>query len=435
SYLYWSLNKTILSERRLSVRERLRTVVSLLETGSMTQAKDRVEAEWPLRLYERIYVRVISRSGELLIQTPNTPSEVVEEVFARSSPAGEVATRLGNDYLLLSQPVLINGAEVLVHVALDYSKEAALLERYRNRLIAVLVLALIVSGFIGRSLAKNGLMPVYAISQKARQIRSTTLHERIENVDLPVETRTLAETFNEMLDRLSDSFSRLSRFSSDIAHELRTPLNNIHGEIEVALTKTRTEEEYRSVLESSLEETDRIRKIIDSLLFLAKSENPMTQIAKERINLKRELDNIVDFFEASAAESGILTELSVPENLEVNVEKTLFQRAIVNLLSNAAHHTPEGGRILVAAQRNGEDIQISIRDTGEGIPDEDLPHVFDRFYRVDPSRTATKHGGFGLGLSIVQGIVKLHQGTIRIESRVGAGTTAIVSLPSGTALS
>jgi two-component system heavy metal sensor histidine kinase CusS len=231
-----------------------------------------------------------------------------------------------------------------------------------------------------------------------------------------------------MLSRLEDSFARLSRFSADLAHELRTPLNNLRGEAEVALSQARTMEEYREVLSSNLEEYDALRRIIDSLLFIARSESPEAEIRTERLEVGAELRALADFYEALASEKGVSIVLSCAENLEMCLDRTLFQRAVGNLLSNAITHTPAGGRVTLSAIADPSGVRVEVADTGQGIAREHIPHVFERFYRVDGVRTRAS-GGAGLGLSIVKTAVAMHGGEVNLSSDLGRGTLVTLSFP------
>jgi two-component system heavy metal sensor histidine kinase CusS len=204
-----------------------------------------------------------------------------------------------------------------------------------------------------------------------------------------------------MLDRLEESFKRLARFSADIAHELRTPVNNLRREAEVALGKSRSAEGYREVLGSCLEECARLSRIIDSLLY-----------------------------EAAAAEAGVTLRLICSDGMVANLDRTLFQRAVGNLVANALAHTPAGGIVTVAAGREDGAVTVNVTDTGCGIPEAHLPHVFDRFYRVDDARS-TATGGVGLGLAIVKTIAGLHHGSAMIKSEVGKGTRVTLAFPYG----
>jgi len=289
---------------------------------------------------------------------------------------------------------------------------------------------LLLSALIGYQIARRGIRPVEEIAATVRRIRSSTLNQRVETRGLPSELSTLALTFNETLDGLEDAFARLARFSSDIAHELRTPINNIRGEVEVALGKARAPEEYREVLESSLEECLRLSRIIDSLLFLARAEHPETQIRREPLDIGKELNALREFYEGAASEIGVSLDLSASPDLTVPLDRTLFQRAVGNLIENALAHTSSGGHIRLKSAVTGGTLFVSVTDDGCGIPAEHLPRVFDRFHRVDAARSRND-GGSGLGLAIVKSVVTLHGGDALIQSAPGEGTCVTLCIPAG----
>ena len=263
----------------------------------------------------------------------------------------------------------------------------------------------------------------------ARRISSTNLRERILPDGYPFELASLAGTFNQMLDRLEDSFERISRFSADIAHDLRTPVNNIRGEAEVGLARGRTITEYREVIESCLEEAVRLSDLIGDLLFLARAESPLAHVRRESVNIVELLDGMREYYEASAAEAGVSLTTS-PNRAPViaQLDRTLVQRAVSNLVSNAVAHTPPGGSVVLAASSEDLAVHIEVRDTGVGIPSEALPKVFDRFFRLDSSRSQAS-GGTGLGLAIVQSIMLLHGGKVEIASQLGQGTRVTLHMP------
>jgi two-component system heavy metal sensor histidine kinase CusS len=209
---------------------------------------------------------------------------------------------------------------------------------------------------------------------------------------------------------------------------LRTPIQNLRGEIEVALGKARTPEEYREVLGSALEECGRLARMIDSLLFLARAENPKTQLHRDRIDVAGELRALRDFYEGSAAEKNARLELHASAELSAELDRALIQRAVGNLIENALAHTPSGGCVTLSAREQNNELIIEVADTGPGITAEHLPYLFDRFYRADRSRTQST-GGVGLGLAIVKGIAELHGGAAEVESTPGKGTTMRLRLP------
>jgi two-component system heavy metal sensor histidine kinase CusS len=292
----------------------------------------------------------------------------------------------------------------------------------------VLILAAVLCPRLALSIARWSTRSLREVSDTARRISSTTLSKRIQVQDYPREIAIMAESFNSMLNRLEDSFLRLSRFSADLAHELRTPVNNIRGESEVALARTRSPEEYRDALGSCLEESVRLSELIESLLFLARSENPGKHLRKQPCNIATLLSSVCEYYEASASEAGVTLSLKCSDGVDIQADPALLQRAIGNLVSNSLANTSPGGAVNLTGRRQQQEFYIVVKDTGKGIPSDDLPKVFDRFFRSDPSRTRGS-GGSGLGLAIVRQIIQLHGGDVKIESQVGIGTSISVVLP------
>ena len=254
--------------------------------------------------------------------------------------------------------------------------------------------AFIICVAAGHHIARRGMQPIHDVTRTARETGPGNLAQRITTAGRPAELHELAGTFNAMLNRLEGAFDRLSQFSADIAHELRTPVNNLRGELDVALQKPRSPAEYQELIGSALEECGRLARIIDSLLFLARSENPQTQVELEQFDVAAELRHIREFYEATAQEAGVelLAEPTGP--LETRLNRALFQRAVGNLITNAIAHTPRGGKVMLRAKGDSESLAIEVADTGAGIPSEHLPRVFDRFYRADHSR---RSAGGGVG--------------------------------------
>jgi two-component system heavy metal sensor histidine kinase CusS len=229
-----------------------------------------------------------------------------------------------------------------------------------------------------------------------------------------------------MLKRLEDSFVRLSQFSADIAHELRTPIGNIRGEAEVALTRSRSVEEYREVIESTIAECQHLGHIVDNLLFLARTEAAEGHLQRTSFNGRAAIEKIAAFHELVAEEQHLT--IRCHGEATFVADEMLFSRAVNNLVENAAHYTAAGGSIEISVANRDTSSEVSVKDTGAGIAPEHLPRIFDRFYRVDSSRSSE---GVGLGLALVKSIMDLHGGTASIESEPGRGTTVTLSFFKG----
>jgi two-component system heavy metal sensor histidine kinase CusS len=399
--------------------------------------REEVEIDSAVRRYQKFYIRVMNDSGRALFTTPGMDREL-----SAARIASDAAQQHGQIFWLKGasgKPYRAIVARVprengdretwTIQMTMDLSQEVEVLSQHRILIWIVLAVAAILCPRAGIAAARWGTRPLREVSETARSISSSTLNERIRTEGYPSEIASLAGTFNAMLQRLEDSFVRLSRFSADIAHELRTPVNNIRGESEVALARPRSMEEYRETLGSCLEESVRLSELIESLLFLARSESPGDHLKRKRQNIGTLLSGVQEYYDAAASEAGVRLHLDCEGEVIGDVDGPLLQRALGNLVSNALAHTPAGGTVLLTAVQQPQQVRIEVRDTGSGIPSESLPKVFDRFYRADSARTRHS-GGSGLGLSIMRQIVFLHGGDVKIESETSLGTTVSLTLPS-----
>jgi len=399
--------------------------------------REEVELESAARRYEQFYIRLLDQRGNQLMATPGMAEQLdLAQFIAQTRRGRDRATALkgkrGKVFRVTSAAVAVGSPPThldIIQVAVDISQKEELLARYRRWFGGIMLGTLVIFPVAGYQIARRGTRPVKEMATTARHISFSNLRERILPEGYPVELASLAATFNEMLDRLEESFERISRFSADIAHDLRTPVNNIRGEAEVALARARTVDEYRDVLGSCLEEAVRLSDLIGDLLFLARAESPLTHLRRAPVDVGELLGSVREYYEASAAEVGIsLTMIASAEPIIAELDRPLMQRAVGNLVANAVAHTPPGGTIVLGANAEIAAIRIDVSDTGVGIPPDALPRVFDRFYRVDTSR-AQASGGTGLGLSIVQSIMVLHGGHAEIASQQGQGTRVTLHIP------
>ncbi len=399
--------------------------------------REEVELESAARRYEHFYIRLLDENNAELLATPGMTEQLDLTQFAariQSHPDRTVAMqgKQGQVFRIASAAAAVGSPPthtVTIQIAIDIAQKEELLARYRRWFSGILLATFIIFPLVGYRVARHGIRPVEEMAATAGHISSTNLRERIHAEGYPFELASLAGTFNRMLDRLEESFERISRFSADIAHDLRTPVNNIRGEAEVVLARGRTVDEYRDALGSCLEEAVRLSNLISDLLFLARADSPLTSLRRERVDVGELLGGVREYYEASAADGGIsLTTAVGTEPVIAELDRTLVQRAVGNLVSNAVAHTPPGGSVVLATNGESAAVRIEVSDTGIGIPPEALPRVFDRFFRVDPSRSQAS-GGTGLGLAIVQGIALLHGGNVEIASQPGQGTRVTLRMP------
>jgi two-component system, OmpR family, heavy metal sensor histidine kinase CusS len=396
--------------------------------------REEIELESAARRYQQFYIRLLDERN--ILTTPGMAEQLdlpqlTSQTQGRPEHAERIRGKNGHLFLVTSATVPVGGSAQTdtVQIAIDVSQQEALLVLYRHRFWVILLGTLAIFPLVGYQIAHRGIRPVREVATTACHISSTNLHERIQPEGYPYELASLAATFNQMLDGLEESFDRISRFSADIAHDLRTPVNNIRGEAEVALARARTVDEYREVLGSCLEEAVRLSDLIGDLLFLARAESPLAHLHRENINVGELLSGIREYYEAPAADRGVSLSTVVPnEPVIAQLDRTLLQRAVGNLVSNALAHTPPGKSVVLGASVEPAGVRIEVSDAGVGIPAEALPRVFDRFFRVDESRSQAS-GGTGLGLAIVQSITQLHGGNVEIASKIGQGTQVTLRLP------
>ena len=370
-------------------------------------------------------VRVLNATGEAVVQTPGMDQLLPASSFpdGQEHLARDIA---GKPFMLVSgRETAADAQSYTIQVAQDRSRDAEFTKRFRLLLGGVLLAGILAAAVIALTVTRRGLRPLAAMTNSVQRIRPNHLDERVAPAGWPRELQPLAVAFDEMLDRLEDSFTRLSRFSADLAHELRTPIANIRGETEVALTRPRSPDEYRKVLESSLGECERLSAIIDSLLFLARAEAADRSIQPTRFDARAEIEKIAEFYRPVADERAIA--LVCNGSADIHADAVLFRRAVSNLLDNAIRYTPDSGRISIELARRNGHVEVAVQDNGSGIAREHLPRVFDRFYRADPARSP--HGS-GLGLALVKSIADLHGGSAEIASEVNRGTTVKLKFPS-----
>lgn len=299
---------------------------------------------------------------------------------------------------------------------------------YRQTLLRM-PMVLLLAGLGGLFLANRALKPIDRISRTAQAISAQDLSGRINYRGPADELGQLAATFDQMLDRLQAAFEREQRFTADVSHELRTPLTVIKGRIGVTLGRTRTATEYESTLQDMEKAVDRLIRLSNDLLFLARLDQGRLSWEPSEVDLSELLFAIVEQVQPLAELQKIALVEDMPPDLVIHGEPDHLIGLFLNLLDNAIKHTPMAGKVTVRAFRSGGEVCVVVSDTGAGISPEHLPHLFERFYRVEAARSRST-GGAGLGLAIAYEIVRLHEGTIDVSSQPNQGTSFTVRLPS-----
>jgi two-component system heavy metal sensor histidine kinase CusS len=380
-----------------------------------------------LTIYDRTNLRApLLKSGSGMAD-PRLERKAVlaaNEQLAFSSSTDDQDKR----YLTASRLIRIkDGTRIPVLLSMDDAHNQALLNAYLRSTLMALPLLLIFIGLSAWAAVQRGLTPLREFRKVAAMVSTQDLGHRLSVLDMPQELSELARGINFMLDRLDNGVQQLSQFSDDLAHELRSPINNLMGKAQVTLSRERTTEEYKNVLVSCTEELERVARIVSDMLFLAQASNPAALTSFESVALEEEAEKVAELFSLSAQDKRI--SLSVTgDSARVRGDRLMIQRAISNLLSNALRHCPAGQTVSLHIEQEATEVSLRVSNPGAGIEAQHLPHLFDRFYRVDSSRSRSQ-GSTGLGLAIVRSIMSLHQGVAQVKSLPGTVTVFRLGFP------
>lgn len=438
-FLFRTLELSQQREETEVLSSRVQDIVTALEGSdddvneAFAGVRTAIERENAIRPHSRFGVAV--REGKRLLLTAGRlpspahfppPARRVSLLRFVNQPAAEE-----REFLLTSATVHRRRDSYLVNAALEVTASRETLADFRTNMDICLLIAAILLALAGALVARQAMQPLARITALTQSLDVGRLDQRLEGTTWPTELRALATEFGRMQGRLGDSFERLTQFSDDLAHELRTPINNLMGTAEVAVAQVRSPDEYRDALLSILEETQRVRRTIDQLLFLARASHPERSLERSLLDARAEAAAVIDFFSALAEEQQV--KLSVEGTGTVDADRALLRRALGNLVANALQYTPPGGSVRIVIQSSPETTTITVHDTGSGIEARHLPYLFDRFYRADQARSRNAEST-GLGLAIVRSIVTLHGGSVAVESEQGRGSSFVMRFPNMTKL-
>ncbi len=373
--------------------------------------------------------------GKLIFPSQNIPNDVLKKftpilnVSSQEDTFKDITINKKHFRQIQSVISLPNGRQLVVLIAASEKPILDLL-RHRQRLFVVSIpIVLLLTAFLGRFLADRILRPVNSIVSTARQISSRDLSKRLSEKDTDEEMKVLVDSFNDMIVRLENSFQHIEQFSSQVAHELKTPLAILRGETEVALRMDQSASEYKAVLKENMEEIEKIIRVVEDLLLLAKLDYRPKFLKFERIDFKEFFNPIFDKTKLLAEEKNIEVTCSLPkEKIVVEGDSLHLRRLFFNIIHNAIKFTPSGKKIALKVFKEDGAIKVSIADEGIGIPAEYHATIFDRFFQV-PGRDEDLQKGSGLGLNIAQSVAKAHQGKIEVQSRINKGAVFTVTLP------
>lgn len=318
------------------------------------------------------------------------------------------------------------GSEKILQIGLSLAEKNRFMSAFLGIFSKLLVLLMFFAGLTGWFMAKRALKGVEEITRTAMHISDGALEMRVSLKGKGEEIDRLGNAFNRMLDRIHALLTGMRKMTDHIAHDLRTPITRIRGIAEVTLISEKSLEEYRSLAAKTIEECDRLLEVINTTLDISEAEAGVGRLKMDSMDFSRLVREALDLFQPVAEDKGIRVLLKVPEHCPITGDVRKLQRMTANLLDNALKYTQAQGSVEISLNCEGERVALSIRDSGIGIPPEDLPHIFKRFYRCDKSRSEP---GAGLGLSLALAIARAHGGDIRVTSSPGEGSLFTVHLP------
>jgi len=416
-------------ESKIEVLERL--VERPPENRELVALQDAVEAMFRSDPQLKVFVGTASGKAILSPSEPLFPRERLREQASVAQTTVLSWWKGESRYRALVkavQPELPDFDPLIVAAAINIDHHERFLARYSRTLSVFIPFAAILSGFLGWWAARRGLVPLRLIQERAASVTASQLNQRLPEKAVPRELTGLAHELNCMLDRLEEAFRRLSNFSSDLAHEMRTPVSNLLTQTQVALSRSRSQQEYQETLASSAEELERLSRMIGDMLFLAKADHGLSLPSIESLHLDDEVADLFEFYDALAEEQGVA--LSSAGRAVIRGNRLMLRRAFSNLLSNALRHADEGGYVAVRIIEHPSMASVTVENSGEPLAPEEFSRIFERFYRAEGARTRPQGAtdGLGLGLAITRAIIRAHGGDITASAEQGI-TRFIVTLP------
>ncbi|WP_353244347.1 Cu(+)/Ag(+) sensor histidine kinase [Providencia sp.] len=392
------------------------TISSLLSENSDPQNEQFSRIKTILNEHQDIAVYLSDNQGNTLV-SPNTNKDIIEALKNYNVEKDNHDQYLKN-YRIAQSHIQVgvqnDTKQYRLVTALSLNFHHDYLSSLINNLIISAILLCLLTIFIVYFLVIKGLKPLKEVSDEIKNVTSENLSVRLDPTSVPKELKQLTESFNQMIVKIEDVFVRQTNFSADIAHEMRTPITNLMTETQISLNKSRTKEELVEVLYSNLEEYNRLSRMISDMLFLAQADDNRLIPEKKQVDVLSEIALIFDYFEFLAEDNEIQLKM-VGEANPILADKDMLRRALTNLISNAIRYTPKSNAVSISLANVKNGIEIIVSNPGKKIPEEHLPKLFDRFYRVDKSRQR-KNEGSGIGLAIVKSIILTHKGTISVAS-------------------
>jgi heavy metal sensor kinase len=410
-----------------------RTLSSILKIEGIDAVQRQVILEAQAAGEKKIFFRLLSFTGQEFSSSNMSywrdigiGKMAIEQLIREKRPVFDIVSlpnRKHNIRVLYS----IIGRSIILQLGQSMENYTRFIEVFRKIFVTTMASLFVFAAIVGWFMARRAVAGVEAVTRTARHISESSLMERVPVKKHQDEIDQLANTFNQMLDRIQTLVTGIREMSDNIAHDLKSPITRIRGISEVSLTTGASEKEYETMAASTIEECDRLLDMINTMLVISKTEAGVNKLVTHEIDIAAVVRDACELFRAPAEDKDLRLACDVPGNFSISGDNRLIQRMIANLLDNAIKYTPVGGRIEVTVQpKHSHAVAITVKDNGVGIDDKDMPHIFERFYRCDPSRS---EAGIGLGLSFARAIARAHGGDITVTSEPNQGSLFTVTLP------
>jgi heavy metal sensor kinase len=432
-FFYFLITSVIRDRTDQDLLGEARTLSSILKVQGMKAVRRQIIFEAQAAGEKKIFFRLLSLDGQEFSSSNmsywrdiGVGKAAIEQLIGKNQPVFNTVSlpdRKHNIRVLYA----IVGRNIILQLGQSMENYTRFIEAFRKIFVTTMASLFIFAAIIGWFMARRALAGVEAVTRTARQISESSLKERVPVKKYQDEVDQLAITFNQMLDRIQTLVTGIREMSDNIAHDLKSPITRIRGISEVSLTTGTSEEEYENMAASTVEECDRLLDMINTMLVISKTEAGVNKLDARKLDIGAVVRDACELFRSSAEDKDLRLVCDVAGNFSISGDNRMIQRMIANLLDNAIKYTPAGGSVEVTVNTGNQDaVTIAVKDTGIGISEKDIPHIFERFYRCDPSRS---EAGIGLGLSFARAIARAHGGDISVFSKPEQGSTFTVTFP------
>jgi heavy metal sensor kinase len=411
--------------------EELHELSSLLATKGIAALREGINRKAQSAGTGDVFLRLLTTDGKKIVSSDLGPwhgigiSGIALKHVAQDEPVFETLKPPG--WRHTARVIYgVAGPGMVLQIGYSLRDDEEIIENFSSDFVPTLAIIFTLAALGGWFMARRALSGVREVTKTARAISDGAMEKRVPLTGRGDEIDRLSQTFNHMLERIQSLITEIKQVTDNIAHDLKSPVTRIRGLAEVTLTTGRSLDEYQTMAASTVEECDRLLGMINTMLEISEFEAGVATLHISQVDIATLIEEACDLFQPLAEDKGLAIKAKVPPQLLVPADRSKLQRALTNLLDNAIKYTPSGGTITVSAEDGKKIVIISFRDTGIGIATDDIPRIFDRFYRADKSRSEP---GAGLGLSLVRAILQAHGGDIKVSSSPGEGSTFTVVLP------